>query len=253
MTAPAWRTMPPSWQPAHAAIDCVRLRLDAAFAAAEPELTRRLPQPEQARAAAYRSVPARLRFVGGRVALRALLACAGGQRPCDVRIDRGEHGAPTAPGSSLDVNLTHAGEWVMAAVSQSGPVGVDIEPLRGIPEWRAIAEHFHAEDRDCLASIDAAGVMLPFLRVWTRKEAVAKALGLGLALPLDACAVGSRGAAPCRSVGVCHAGVTSAWSLFDVDPEPGYIAAIAVRPGATLMFWSLRMPLLMDLWARGEA
>ncbi|USO00151.1 MAG: 4'-phosphopantetheinyl transferase superfamily protein [Phycisphaeraceae bacterium] len=65
------------------------------------------------------------------------------------------------------------------AVRRHGPVGVDVERVRALPELREmIPLALHAEEIARLgADPDDAG---GFLESWTRKEAVLKAAGVGL-------------------------------------------------------------------------
>ena len=86
-----------------------------------------------------------------------------------------EFGKPTLPGGS-PFSLAHSGDYVVLAVS-SGPVGVDIEKHRPLRFFELTARFFAAE-RACADSLSA------FFDLWTAKEALAKMLGVGLALSM---------------------------------------------------------------------
>ncbi|WP_018350595.1 4'-phosphopantetheinyl transferase family protein [Longispora albida] len=90
-------------------------------------------------------------------------------------------GRPLLTGvSGLHVSVSHGRGLVAVAVSAAGPVGVDAEAQRSLPvaglarRWLLPAEaawvHGHEE----------AGQALAFLKLWTAKEAMGKALGLGM-------------------------------------------------------------------------
>lgn len=77
----------------------------------------------------------------------------------------------------LHFNVSHAGEFALLAISESAPVGVDIEhrdmtlDVRGLlPQTlSALEQQLPADQR------------VDFFECWTAKEAVLKALGLGVA------------------------------------------------------------------------
>ena len=111
-----------------------------------------------------------------RAAVRAeLLRLIGG---AELRVD--EHGRPWAPGVSF--NVSHSGGLGLIAIAEGERrIGVDVERWRAQRDFRALAERFfHPEEAAAIGENHAA-----FLRCWTRKEAVVKALGVGLAHPLD--------------------------------------------------------------------
>src|SRR5438874_2067680 len=65
-----------------------------------------------------------------------------------------------------------------------------------------------------------------FFAVWTRKEAYAKARGLGLALPFEEFTVSTDPAAPTLLAAADDD--PARWTLRDLDAGPGYAAALAI-------------------------
>ena len=65
------------------------------------------------------------------------------------------------------------------AISRVAPVGVDVEAMAPLHELDLIADRMLSarEKREVFASADAPAM---FTRLWTRKEAIAKAFGVGL-------------------------------------------------------------------------
>lgn len=83
----------------------------------------------------------------------------------------------------LNFNVSHSGEVLLVALSRTAEVGVDVERIRLVPEWRKIADRmFDARTRDQLSADIAAGDADgdAFVRHWCRLEATVKATGAGL-------------------------------------------------------------------------
>lgn len=94
----------------------------------------------------------------------------------EVRLEREPGGRPVLadmPGWHL--GISHTRDVVAVAVTSAGPVGVDIEPIRELPA-AALARHWFAEREARWIERRPRD----FLHLWTQKEAVGKALGLGL-------------------------------------------------------------------------
>ena len=141
--------------------------------------------------------------------LHAILAARLG-RPPQTAI--GPHGKPFLTSGDLEFNVSHSGALALIAVSEAGPIGVDVEQHHALHDPAAFARRFFTVD-------EAAGVggdPVALFRLWCRKEAWLKARGVGLVLPLDR--VDVREAPP-------------GWLLADLDVAPGYSAAVA-REGA---------------------
>jgi hypothetical protein len=87
------------------------------------------------------------------------------------------------PSNGLKFNLSHCGDVLVVALSRTAEVGVDVERVRAIPEWRRIADRvFDPATREQLAAEIAVGVdeRDAFLRHWCRMEALVKATGEGV-------------------------------------------------------------------------
>jgi phosphopantetheine--protein transferase-like protein len=111
------------------------------------------------------------------LAERQVLGAYLGVTPATVEITRGPAGKPRLAGDELQFNLSHSERLGLLAVTQTLPVGVDVQaphPTASKP-WFAKRictpreyEHFLRDPRP-----------EELLRLWARKEAVIKARGLG--------------------------------------------------------------------------
>jgi 4'-phosphopantetheinyl transferase len=118
--------------------------------------------------------------------LRDLLTVAAGTTLPPLTLARNCSGKPTllsANGpSKMRVSLSHCGSYALAAVTDLGEIGVDLEvrdPRRSIFEIAAYA--FGPLERQTVAS----GGLRAFYRIWTLREAYAKACGAGFSILVD--------------------------------------------------------------------
>ncbi|MDN3259864.1 alpha/beta fold hydrolase [Streptomyces sp. CSDS2] len=133
----------------------------------------------------------------------------------------------------LHVSLAHAGPYAAVALSGAGPVGVDIEDTAPLPDQERfargiLADREHAEWSVLAGHQRAAAV----IRAFTRKEAVLKALGTGLAGGLREVATALRG--PSGDRVRLHrlpdgAGPPGAWTVLDLAAPSGLCGAVAVH------------------------
>ena len=90
----------------------------------------------------------------------------------------------------------------------------------------AEAEDEYAE----FAALAQSARLNAFARAWTRKDAVVKAVGAGLALPLRGVRVTFDPDTPPRLISLPLETLDSGrWCIRDVAVPPGYAAAVAVR------------------------
>jgi 4'-phosphopantetheinyl transferase len=111
-------------------------------------------------------------------------------------------------------------------------VGVDVEDVR--PIERAVANRFFSPSEIAgMADLDGEDWLDAFYRCWTRKEAILKAEGLGLRIPLNAFDVSVRAGEPAALlVARPKAKLTAAWHLHHLAPADGSMGALAVADAA---------------------
>lgn len=141
-----------------------------------------LSADERARANRFRFEEDRARLIVARGGLRRILSSYCSVPPHSIEFQTGSHGKPALlkPSVELEFNISHSGDYVIIAVTSGVACGVDIEWRRASTEEAAIAASFFCDrEVEWLSRIEAG-----FLRLWTAKEAVIKAVGRGLSIPL---------------------------------------------------------------------
>jgi 4'-phosphopantetheinyl transferase len=166
--------------------------------------------------------------------LRLLVGGVLGIAPESLRFAYGPHGKPTLAGpqaSSVHFSLSRADDLALIAIAPGTPLGVDVEALREQPGLLDVADrYFDLGEAAALAGMTQADRMRAFYRYWTCKEAVAKARGEGLSIGLDRIQLECQAGTPARLIAVAGSTVeAAAWSLMEVRPAPGFLAAIASR------------------------
>ncbi|MBL1103057.1 4'-phosphopantetheinyl transferase superfamily protein [Streptomyces sp. 5-8] len=189
------------------------------------------------RARRYRRARATARRVG-RQLVTAYTSCP----PDRQAWERDDRGRPLLvdPGG-LHVSLSHAEAVVAAALSWDAPVGVDVERLRPLADRGALARTALSEtERQAVDALPEPLRDAQLLRFWTRKEAVAKALGTGLATNLRGIVTTAHGAVVSLPD---ECGDVSEWSLTDVPVREDVIACVTVRaPGVRVLPRTLALP-----------
>jgi len=148
------------------------------------ELETLLSEDELQRANRFHFRIHRSRFIAGRGILRLTLARYLRQNPRELAFIYSEFGKPSLLNSSgcrLEFNAAHCEDRLIVAVALR-PVGIDLEILRAIPELESMAEQvFSAEELTAWGQRAASDKLCLFLKLWTRKEALLKGIGFGIA------------------------------------------------------------------------
>jgi 4'-phosphopantetheinyl transferase len=144
-----------------------------------------LSTEESARAERRLQLQARQQFVVGRGALRRILGAVTAADPRMLPLEAEPGGKPGLACSEIAFNVAHSGDTILIAVRRKGLLGVDVERIDPAMAWMEVAQDsFTAAENFALAALrDTKERRRLFYRLWTRKEAVAKADGRGLALP----------------------------------------------------------------------
>lgn len=189
-----------------------------------------LSAPERARAAAFLLPAPRRQFVVARVALRLLLARYLGIAPAACTFVLNAYDKPALPAPApLHFSVSHAGDRVLVAVAGAMEVGVDVEAHRRVDDLASLAASIlDPEDLEQWRAAAAVEGAAAFYRIWTCKEAVAKAIGCGMAMDFRALRIRL---APGRAAALAALppawGRTGDWALQELEVDGGYSAAVA--------------------------
>ena len=191
-----------------------------------------LSTDERDRAERYRFEKLRRSYILSRGALRILLAHYLGCPPNEIELICGPKGKPALKGSSrIRFNVSHSGHMAAFAFTLDCELGVDVEQLRKVDNMELIATRFFSSaEASELLSLQPSDRCLAFFRCWTRKEAYVKAIGEGLAIPLNRFQVTLLPGVPARFVQIAgEMGTAKDWTLHDLAVAPDYVGALAYK------------------------
>jgi 4'-phosphopantetheinyl transferase len=179
-----WPPPPPSWQlddDVHVWSASLDQPADVAH-----QLTATLSQAELLKVSGTPFAQEQLRYSVGRGLLRQILAAYLKLEPAELAFRYGPHGKPAlANGRAsefLQFNLSHSGSLAIYAVAWRRNLGVDVEEMARLPEADEIANTFFTEaDKLSFHQASAQEKHAIFFDIWTRKEAISKCSGLGIA------------------------------------------------------------------------
>ncbi|TNF22220.1 MAG: 4'-phosphopantetheinyl transferase superfamily protein [Rhodobacteraceae bacterium] len=205
-------------------------RDDALLPALMPHLT----AAEQDRARRFVVQPARRTHVIAHALLHHALARAG---VTALAFAENAQGKPFLPGQVLHFNLSHTEGLVAVALSRGAEVGVDVELQRDMPDREGVARSvFRPEE---VAGMQAgADPGARFFQVWTVKEAVMKATGLGFSLPPQE--IGLSGPAPTLTTLPPEHGAPGDWWLHSDSCGPHWLALASRSPPPRVTRHALR-------------
>lgn len=124
-------------------------------------------------------------FVYSRATLRQILAEFCQTSPEKIELVYNAHGRPELAekhSPKLHFSVSHSGDFLVIAVCEACPIGVDVEALRTVGQAAAIAKRvFSLDEQAHFTQLPEAERARFFFQTWTKKEAILKARGLSLA------------------------------------------------------------------------
>ncbi|MGV9317095.1 4'-phosphopantetheinyl transferase superfamily protein [Streptomyces sp. NPDC003691] len=123
-------------------------------------------------------------FLCARATTRRVLGWVLGRSPAGVEFCRSEHGRLALVDREVSFSVAYGGGQQLIALSPTGSVGVDVQDgdvtygdnlLLALTRW----------ERQLLRRLSPSARQMFFLGLWTRKEAVLRAVGYGFRVPPD--------------------------------------------------------------------
>lgn len=136
-----------------------------------------LNRDEIARAGRYLRKEDQDRFIISRASLRYILSKYTGIDPAAIVFEFGFNKKPYISNTNIQYNLSDSGDQVVIAIAATA-LGIDIEYIKPRFYYDTILPlNFTAQE---IAFISQTDSLLRFFMLWTRKEAILKASGIGL-------------------------------------------------------------------------
>jgi 4'-phosphopantetheinyl transferase len=200
----------------------------------DEELDSLLDDAERGRAERFLKPVHRRRYRVGRALLRRTLSAWTGQPPPSIVFKYGRNGKPSLAGGP-SFNVSHSEATLLIGLAHQGRIGVDVEVLRPVDDRLALAaSHFAQDELLELGLVPPAAQDEAFLRIWTCKEALIKAVGDGLSIPLQSFSVSPKhGTNALRAMDATVFGPTGMheWSISAAEiagARKAVVAAVAV-------------------------
>jgi len=197
-----------------------------------------LSEDERAKADRFYFDRDRRKYTVARGTLRTLLARYFSSDPRAFTFAYGERGKPSIEGD-VRFNVSHSGEVALLAFARGVELGVDVEQVRADIDIPGLARiSFSPEERAALFACPVEERLTAFYALWTRKEAYIKAIGLGLAMPLDGFTVTCTPEATLVRV-ESDPREAAHWRMWSFDAGADYPCALAARdPSLRVAFFA---------------
>ena len=149
-----------------------------------------LDEGERVRWSRFQYPGPRRRFALCRAALRDVLCRQLGCDNSELEFETSKYGKPSAlvnqAPAPFSFNVSHSGNHGLIAFAPEGRIGVDIEERVTHRKLELLVESvFGKEERAELARMDGRDKINLFFKLWTMKEAIAKAHGAGFVLDVS--------------------------------------------------------------------
>jgi 4'-phosphopantetheinyl transferase len=206
-----------------------------------PRLVALLDEVERGRHEAYHRAVDRARFLTGRVVAKAVVAESLGVPAGSVKLDSTcadcgrPHGKPRVVEPLGDpppeISISHSGDLVGVALTSGLPVGVDVEQERDVQIDGLIRMTLSPDETDAFELVPEPDRDAAFFTIWSRKEALLKATGRGLSIPMTKVTLTPWTEPPSVLASATSEVDPKAFRMAALNAGSGYRACVAVLVG----------------------
>lgn len=186
-----------------------------------------LSPDEGKRANRFRFPIHRQRFIAARSMLRKLISTYTRVRPEEIIFSYDLNGKPFLQFPDLtgiQFNLSHSDDVAVYAFTLAHAIGIDIEKIEADYNEEVIERFFTPQENAALLNLPPEERPTGFYRIWSRKEAVIKAVGKGLSIPLSSFSVSVND--DFETVMIDN---NERWSLLPIFMHSAYQSAVATN------------------------
>lgn len=190
------------------------------------ELWSYLSEDEKQKASEYYRTKLTKKYIISRGILRCLLSCYTQKHPAELKFVYNKFGKPSLKRHELHFNLSHSELLTCYAISLDHRVGIDLESHDRNLDTRELASIvFTTSEQEAFNKIhDVKARTRLFYDLWTKKEAIIKAEGQGLSLPINTIEVINL--LPGNKISINH---EQEWYYFPLNIDDNYSGAVMVN------------------------
>lgn len=179
-------------------------------------------------------------FVIRRAILRLILSFYTRVPPKNIALIANQHGKPQLdPKKSefqLSFNGSHANDFVYYAISYESNVGIDIEHVQENQHVEGLAKVIlNSEEYKIFEKLSISERNDFFYRHWSLKEALVKAIGVGLVYPLQEIHIEFSDRLAPRLLRFDQKECSNQWSLVSLKTPPNYVGFVALNGNFELL------------------
>ncbi len=199
------------------------------------ESEQRLTESEREKSQRFRFEIIRTRYVNCHYVLRVLLGQYLGVDFYNQEFYHNQYGKPSLKNekdsNSIYFNLSNSENICIFAFTKDGDLGVDIEKIHDMSDMGRIVESFFSPlENKKFCSLPECSRKKTFFNYWTRKEALLKAMGVGLSFPLDIFDVlFDEDDTSQVSITTRNQNAETEWTLRDIDIFEGFTSTLALE------------------------
>jgi phosphopantetheine--protein transferase-like protein len=145
-----------------------------------PYLSNYITKEEHLRAEKFRSLEDKSTYLFCHASLRLVLSRKLNRESSEIIFIKEPQNKPVLDGNPIFFNISHTNEAFAFAISRNHSVGIDLEKVNKEIDFTSIINnYFSTRERDYVLE-SKNDILERFFFLWTRKEALLKALGTGI-------------------------------------------------------------------------